>query len=352
MPAARSPPAEIHPRNIKMAHARRTLPLLRRGTQFAAAAPQPPPPQLRRLATAPPTQEPFADLDPKDDTPPHLARPIGLLHPPRAGQNTGVDTRTWTQRREDFGDWDKHLAKRADLLVPPLPLFPSSPLTQTNSPRRTRQFSKSYFADFSGISARHKGKSFLSPRSLFKADKALFFPNLVGRTLADRSRQDTTTVLEGRVSVVAVFSTAWAESQCATFLAALPPVDDDDDALQRVDINVELNPIKAALVKLFIPRIRKRLPEPQHARYFIVQKGFAEDTMRHMALLNGRVGYVYLLDWDCRIRWAGSGNAEEGEKAALMRGVVRLAQEWKLMEAKRPVQEKKEEKLIDDDDDF
>lgn len=325
-----------------MAHARRTLPLLHRGTQFAPQQQQ----QLRRLATAPP-QEPFADLDPKDDTPPHLARPIGLLHPPRAGQNTGVDTRTWTQRREDFGDWDKHLAKRADLLVPPLPL--SLP-PQTNSPRRTRQFSKSYFADFSSISARHKGKSFLSPRSLFKADKALFFPNLVGRTLADRSRQDTTTVLEGRVSVVAVFSTAWAESQCATFLTDLPA---ENDVLQRVDINVELNAIKAVLVKLFIPRIRKRLPEPQHARYFIVQKGFAEDTMRQMALLNGRVGYVYLLDWDCRIRWAGSGNAEEGEKAALMRGVVRLAQEWKVMEAKRPVQEKKkEEKLIDDDDDF
>lgn len=161
-------------------------------------------------------------------------------------------------------------------------------------------------------------------------------------------------MLEGRVSVVAVFSTAWAESQCATFLASLPP-DDNDDVVQRVDINVELNPIKAALVKLFIPRIRKRLPERQHARYFVVQKGFAEDTMRQMALRNARVGYVYLLDWDCRIRWAGSGNAEEGEKAALLRGVVRLAQEWKVMEAARPVQEekkKKEEKLIDDDDDF
>lgn len=199
---------------------------------------------------------------------------------------------------------------------------------------------------------RHRGKSFLSPPTLFKADKALFFPNLIGRTLAERSPQDTTAVLEGRVSVVAVFSTAWAEAQCGTFLADL-----HTDDVQRVDVNVELNPIKAALVKLFVPSIRRRLPERQHARYFIVQKGLADDTMRDMALWNGRVGYVYLLDWNCRIRWAGSGNAGVGEKEALMKGVVRLGEEWKKMEAERPVQEKKEEKkkeekLIDDDDDF
>lgn len=119
-----SPPA----RTIEMAHARRILPLLHRGTQFAA------PLQLRGLATVPPpSQEPFADLDPKtDDTPPRLARPIGLPYPPRAGQNTGVDLRTWAQRRADFVDWDKHLAKRADLLLPPPFLPPPPPESRRN----------------------------------------------------------------------------------------------------------------------------------------------------------------------------------------------------------------------------
>lgn len=160
-------------------------------------------------------------------------------------------------------------------------------------------------------------------------------------------------MLEGRVSVVSVFSTAWAESQCATFLAGL---DLDTTLAQRVDINVELNPIKAALVKLFVPMIRGRLPVPQHERYFVVQRGLDDETRQRMGFWNGRVGYVYLLDWDCKIRWAGSGNAGVEEKAALVRGVARLGEEWSKMEAERPaVKEKKKEEqkgTDDDDDDF
>lgn len=74
-----------------------------------------------------------------------------------------------------------------------------------------------------------------------------------------------------------------------------------------------------------------------------------------MGFWNGRVGYVYLLDWECRIRWAGSGNAGVEEKAALVRGVARLQEEWQRIQAARPVQEEekeKEKKLVDDDDDF
>lgn len=233
--------------------------------------------------------------------------------------------------------------------------YTCSPSSNNLALSRSRQFSKSYFADFAHISARHKGKSFVSPPTLFKATKALFFPNLIGRTLADRTPQDTTAVLEGHVSVVAVFSTAWAELQCATFLTDLETT---VTPVQRVDINVEQNPIKAALVKLFVPWIRRRLPAVQHARYFIVQKGLDDETMQRMGFWNGRVGYVYLLDWDCRIRWAGSGNAGVEEKSALVKGVMKLRDEWRRMEAERPVKKKEEGKqeqkrnVDDDDDDF
>ena len=49
-----------------------------------------------------------------------------------------------------------------------------------------------------------------------------------------------------------------------------------------------------------------------------------------MGLLNSRVGYVYLLDARCRIRWAGSGRAEGGEREGLVRGVGRLLEERRL----------------------
>ena len=47
--------------------------------------------------------------------PPELIRPIGTMYPPEEGQNTGIDTRSLQQRRDDFVDYDKHIARRKEL---------------------------------------------------------------------------------------------------------------------------------------------------------------------------------------------------------------------------------------------
>lgn len=67
----------------------------------------------------------------------------------------------------------------------------------------------------------HNGKSFLAPPRPFKRSLSLYFPNLFGRTLLkdDRKPRDTTPLLEGRLSVVAVSGNMWAENQTKSFVA-------------------------------------------------------------------------------------------------------------------------------------
>jgi ATPase complex subunit ATP10 len=46
-----------------------------------------------------------------------------------------------------------------------------------------------------------------------------------------------------------------------------------------------------------------------------------------IGVLNSKVGYTYLVDHQCRIRWAGSGPAEPGEREGLVKGVQRILSE-------------------------
>jgi mitochondrial ATPase complex subunit ATP10 len=182
----------------------------------------------------------------------------------------------------------------------------------------------------------HKGKTFLSNHRLFRADRALYFPNLHGKTLLSPGHStDTTPVLKDKISIVSIFSSAWAERQVQTFVSETQnpelsiAIQESKGVARRVDVNVEENALKAGLIRLFMPSIRRRTPRERHGRYFVVRRGISEEIRDAIGFLNGKVGYVYLLDGECKIRWAGSGRAEGEEKGSLARGVKRLVDEWR-----------------------
>ena len=56
----------------------------------------------------------------------------------------------------------------------------------------------------------------------------------------------------------------------------------------------------------------------------MVRRGVDDDVKMSVGMANGKVGYVYLLDGDCKIRWAGSGDAGEDERQGLVGCVRRL----------------------------
>ncbi|KAL4809609.1 ATP10 protein-domain-containing protein [Aspergillus unguis] len=287
-----------------------------------ASAPSTRKPQFQEDATP---KASTSDNASEGDLIPYLDRPIGSGIPPQEGQNTGIDKRSWGKRRDDFVNYERHIERRKEL---------------------TRQVAKPYFREWSNM--RHnQGKTFMSNTRLFKRDKALYFPNLYGATLASPSEpQNTTSILRGKVSVINLFSSVWAESQVATFTGPkmnpglYDAIKGGEQFVQKIDINLEENTLKAWLVRMFMWRMRSKLPEKQHSRYFLVRKGLDDGLKEAIGMLNSRVGYVYLVDENCRIRWAGSGPAEPAELEGLNNGVQKLIQERRVsQESETPAQD-------------
>jgi ATPase complex subunit ATP10 len=189
----------------------------------------------------------------------------------------------------------------------------------------------------------HRGKTFLSPPKLFKFEAALYFPNMQGYTIGAPSRiVDTTSVLAGKTSIVSISSGTWAEWQTQTFIseAQNPELAKEverlgKEGLQRVWINIEEDWMKAGLIRLFLRGIRKSLKPEEWGRYFVVRRGVEDDVKMSIGMANGKVGYVYLVDKACRIRWAGSGDAVEGEREGMVACVRRLMEKVKMGDTKK-----------------
>ncbi|RMX79650.1 hypothetical protein D0868_16283, partial [Hortaea werneckii] len=297
-----------------------------------------PPPVFRPTPSGPDLRKKRDDDE--DFTPYPLSRPIGMPNPPHPGENIGLDTRGWREKRDDFHNFEKHLERRA---------------------RMTKQIAKPYFRDWSNMRF-HKGKVFVANERLFRGEHALFFPNFYGRTLEKRAERlqsgdgygglgrDTCEAMAGKVSVVSLGGNEWADRQVATWTKENPELEavlkENGDVAQRVWISYEENWAKWHILNLFgAGNLRKGLSLEEQRRFFLVRRGLSEIMKEAIGLLNDKGGYVYLVDQECRIRWAGSAEAEDREKEWMVRGLKRLCQEARVPREKRVDFFEREEKL-------
>ncbi|PHH59880.1 hypothetical protein CDD81_2399 [Ophiocordyceps australis] len=262
-------------------------------------------------------------------TPQQLPRPIGMSLSPRPGENVG-DKRSFLYWLQSFFNPEKHAQERKDIM---------------------NAMSTPYFRDWSNMRFA-SGKSFLAPPRLFRAQLSLFFPNLRGETFANLypNSNDTTPILTGKVSVVSFYSGRWAENQTNSFTspAANPALhkilSSSGDIVQLVCINYETKYLMFWIVRLLRSFMRKRVARHEWNKHFLIRRGLTDEIRESVGLLNLKTGYTYLVDRQCRIRWAGSGQSEPAERESLAKGLARLVEEVKTDTSRPPVSKATREK--------
>lgn len=198
--------------------------------------------------------------------------------------------------------------------------------------RICKEWAKPYFRDLTNLSY-HDGKIFLANERLWKAGAALWFPNIMGSTL-ERSlvSADTTTVLRGMISVVTIFSRKWAWNQVQTYVGEKhnPQVAEILRAYpkktQLVQINFEEGRLFSGVQGLFKISLRRTERREDWHRYFLVG-ALGMELKEVLGMMNDKIGYIFIVDEQCKIRWAACADANEDEKRALCSGLRRLAEE-------------------------
>ncbi|KAI0252491.1 ATPase assembly factor ATP10, partial [Lactifluus subvellereus] len=221
---------------------------------------------------------------------PPLRRPLGVPDVPTA------KTKTLSERSADFLNQEKQLERRRHLL---------------------KEASTGYFYDLH-MTRVHGGKTWMAPKVLIREDKALYFPNIVGNRLDNGVKASTTHMCAGRVSVIAMLSTKMSEIHATSYTKSINALYHGHPVYQYVQINLQENILKSILVNIFLSSLRSKVPPDQHTRYLVSRQNM-EYVRVPLGMTNSRIGYVYLVDENLKVRWAACADAKKEEEEALIR---------------------------------
>ncbi|KAF9278778.1 Mitochondrial ATPase complex subunit atp10 [Mortierella alpina] len=206
----------------------------------------------------------------------------------------------------DWTDKEKNLEKRKELLT---------------------DFQSGYFAEFSELS-RSGSKLWKATASMVNADKALYMPNIIGTSLKTSEPVELVDILKGKISLIAISGTRFGEEQIETFMTPFLeqwPMSAKDSKVQLVELNIQENPLKAGLVRMMVPFVKKTIPENRHANYILHYKSI-KHLRDPLSMQNSYLGYVFLVDSNCKIRWGAHGAGTEEEIKTLLDSVQRLSE--------------------------
>ncbi|KAI0077371.1 hypothetical protein K474DRAFT_1661807 [Panus rudis PR-1116 ss-1] len=272
----------------------------------APAAPSPSNVKGKQKQTKDATDKVLSDMN-KGDEIPLLSRPLGVKRRPT------TEPSSW---KDNMMDQEVRMEQRQKLV---------------------KEATKGYFTDLNAT-RRHGGKTWIAPRVLIREDKALYFPDISGSTLISGEKAHTTTLCAGKVSVISMLSSKISEIQTAMFTEPTNAAYASNPAYQHIQINLQENLLKSFLVSLFTSSIRKAIPESQWGHYLVSSQNM--DYIRDdLGMTNRHIGYVYLIDQACRVRWAGCADPKPEEIEALKActGVLLKRQDAKASKVVAPI---------------
>ncbi|KAF9568274.1 hypothetical protein CPC08DRAFT_625607 [Agrocybe pediades] len=233
---------------------------------------------------------------PENDTLPLLNRPLGVRKRPT------TDIKPTVARLKDFMNHDALMAQRRHFNQPTLR-------------PRIKEAGKGYFHDLN-MTRKHGGKTWIAPKVLIREDKSLYLPNISGTSLEDGEKKDTTTMCFGKISILAMIGTQISEAHVKSFTYAAHPRFSSNPLYQFVQINLQENLLKSLLVKVYSRSLRGVVPRELRPTYLISNQNM-EYLRDPLGMTNSKVGYVFLIDENLKIRWAGSGDATLEEAQSL-----------------------------------
>lgn len=179
-----------------------------------------------------------------------------------------------------------------------------------------KEASKGYFNDLNAT-RRNGGKTWIAPSVMIREDKSLYFPNVAGITLDQSEKRDTAIMCSGRVSVVAMLSTAISEIHARGFVERTLERFQSHPSFQYIQINLQENVLKSLLVKVFTSSLRRTVAPEQQPNYLISTQNM-EYVREPLGMVNSKIGYVYLVDEALKVRWGGCADATADEAQSLL----------------------------------
>ncbi|KAJ2806647.1 Mitochondrial ATPase complex subunit atp10 [Coemansia furcata] len=173
-----------------------------------------------------------------------------------------------------------------------------------------REIGESHFQNI--LDLRNNGdKLFEAPSHLIPAIKAKFLPNLEGKTLTG-ANTDIVDLCRGKTTLLTVEFVKFAEKHTQSFINVFEAAYMDNPNVQVVQINIEENWAKAAVLRMCLPYVRRAIPKHRHSTY-VVHYGGVESLRSNLGIANPLIGYAFLVDSKTRVRWYANGLAVKSE---------------------------------------